>query len=156
MGYFALFWKEQSEIRAEMHDNIEKRKISEAAYTTIKIPLTQLDEIVWIDEHEFRYKGELYDLVSQKVENGLVTIVGLNDKKEQELIKKYDKNEKKEHNSPNSRKKNKFQVLDYLNPKRKWAFIDNTDNQTIRTKYVFCPFFVFLSPPSPPPQNVNV
>jgi len=155
VGYFALFWKEQSEIRAEMRENIEKRKVPETAYTTIKIPLEQLEEIVWIDEHEFRYKGELYDLVSQKVENGLVTIVGLNDKKEEHLIKKYDREEKRQSNSPSSRKKHKLPVLEYLNPKKKWAFIYKTDIQEVRTEYKFCPSFFFINPPSPPPQQMS-
>jgi primosomal protein N' len=155
VGYFAIFCKEQSDIRAEIRLNIEKRKISETAYTTIKIPLEQLEEIVWIDEHEFRYKGELYDLVSQKIENGLVTIVGLNDKKEEQLIKKYEKEEKKESNSPSSHKKRKLPTLEYLNPKKKWAFMDNTDNHEVRTKYQFCSNFVFISPPSPPPQKMS-
>lgn len=156
MGYFALFWKEQSDIRAEARENIEKRKVPETAYTTIKIPREQLEEIIWIDEHEFRYKGELYDLVSQKVENGLVTIVGLNDKKEEQLIKKYEKEEKKEQNTKSStRKKHKFPSFDYLNPKRKWAFIDKIDYQEVRTQYSLRPFFVFINPPSPPPKMEN-
>jgi hypothetical protein len=45
----------------------------------------------WEGDDEFRFQGEMYDLIDQKVENGKVYIRCISDKKETSLVKNYRK-----------------------------------------------------------------
>ena len=44
----------------------------------------------WEEEHEFRYKGKMYDVIDQRIEDGQLIVRCISDEKETELIKKYE------------------------------------------------------------------
>ena len=45
----------------------------------------------WEGDNEFRYQGEMYDVIDKKVENGKLHIRCISDKKETSLVKNYRK-----------------------------------------------------------------
>lgn len=57
-------------------------------------------QLFWEDENEFRYKGEMYDVIEKKDKGNLVLIRCIPDKKETRLLNEYQKNNKR--NTSNS------------------------------------------------------
>lgn len=47
------------------------------------------DEVVWMDKHEILVDGYMFDISTQKLENGVYTFTGLFDKEETELVKNH-------------------------------------------------------------------
>lgn len=52
-------------------------------------------QFFWEDENEFRYKGEMYDVIEKKTEGGQIIIRCISDKKETSLLNEYQKNNKR-------------------------------------------------------------
>lgn len=57
-------------------------------------------KLYWEDENEFRYKGEMYDVIEKKTEGNKVLIRCVSDEKETALLNEYQKNNKR--NASNS------------------------------------------------------
>lgn len=56
--------------------------------------------LYWENENEFRYKGEMYDVIEKKAGNSTVIIRCISDKKETRLLNDYQKHNKQHsHNS---------------------------------------------------------
>lgn len=88
MGYHLVFKYRQADIRKEAKRNL-RRKVDPSLTEDFSFPLLQTsgEEMpVWVDTHEFTYRGEMYDVIEKKVEGGRMLIRCLNDKKEKELI----------------------------------------------------------------------
>jgi len=70
-----------------------------------------VEKIEWEGNDEFRFNGIMYDIVEKKIENGKLTIRCITDKKETELIKKYQDITKNNHGNSS---KNKSRILQQL------------------------------------------
>jgi hypothetical protein len=57
-------------------------------------------KLEWEDDHEFRLNGEMYDVIEKKIENNKLIIRCISDKKETELVTKYE-SMNRENNSRN-------------------------------------------------------
>lgn len=91
LGYHLVFRYRQSDIKKEARRNL-RRKVDPSLTEVFRFPLAAsaaAEMPVWIDKHEFTYKGEMYDVISQKVEGDRLVIRCLNDKKEKELMEHY-------------------------------------------------------------------
>lgn len=91
-GHFGLFKAKQYEARKEI-----KAMIKAGVPDSLRVNF-YLDEIqsnpsvfIWIHSKEFRYKGQMYDVVSQKEENGRVVLSCIHDVKESGLFADLDK-----------------------------------------------------------------
>jgi hypothetical protein len=77
---FVLFISIQKEtIHQRMKQRLETRQLK-----TIVLPE---NAVVWIDKHEISINGQMFDIDSKKLENGIYTFTGLYDDDETELIK---------------------------------------------------------------------
>ena len=91
IGYHLVFKYRQADIRKEAKRNL-RRKVDPSLTEQFSFPLesTTGEEMpVWVDKHEFTYRGEMYDVIEKKVDGGRLLIRCLNDKKEKELIGHY-------------------------------------------------------------------
>lgn len=61
---------------------------------------SELKQLYWENENEFRYNGEMYDVVEKKISGKEVIIRCISDKKETGLLNQYQRNNK--HSSSNS------------------------------------------------------
>lgn len=66
----------------------------------LKLSSEESGKLYWENENEFRFKGEMYDVVEMKPQGNQVIIRCIPDKKETALLNEYQKNSK--HNSSNS------------------------------------------------------
>ena len=69
-----------------------RRRIDPALTETLSFPMLAGDKEempVWVDQHEFRYHDQLYDVIEKKVVEDRLVIRCLNDIKEKQLIDHY-------------------------------------------------------------------
>jgi hypothetical protein len=114
-GYYLWFSILQSNIQNEIEEEIEAGSKSEDL-TLIIVTAEKDQEICWIKPNrEFRYKGEMYDVVKIKNLPGKRYYYCFNDKKEKQLIAGFNKthNAKKE---SEKRLKRNFNYSFYLHP----------------------------------------
>lgn len=101
MGYYAAFLIKRTQLRNEMKSFIKSEAGAESLRKLV-IPLDYYASSVnFIEDNEFIYKGELYDLVRKETSGNNIIIFCINDKKEQALL-----NNAKEHFSRNHDQKN--------------------------------------------------
>jgi hypothetical protein len=114
-GYYLWFSILQNTIQNEIEKEIEDGSKSEDL-TLIVVPAEKDQEICWIKpKREFRYKGEMYDVVKIKNLPGKKYYYCLSDNKEKQLIAGFNKthNTKKE---SEKRLKRNFSYSFYLQP----------------------------------------
>ena len=89
-GYHIIFYLQQEGIKAEMRAAIRMQTYSEDETDFVfsvndKQSMSQLD---WEGDDEFSYKGEMYDVIDRKIEDGKLTIRSIADKQETALLNK--------------------------------------------------------------------
>ena len=82
MGYYFVFSYNQYLVRSEMKSFI-KAGYFEESYIVLKIGNS---DFIRIDKGEFRYKGKLYDIVSETKSGNFTTFRCINDKNEEKLL----------------------------------------------------------------------
>ena len=90
-GYHLYFRYQQMDIKRAAKRKLRKG-VDPALTQIFNFPLTAAnpDELPeWVDKHEFRYQGEMYDVIEKKVTGDRLIIRCLNDKKEKELLGHY-------------------------------------------------------------------
>jgi hypothetical protein len=90
VGYIAVFRLEQHRVRKEVKALLKSR-IPESSLTVIRFSPSALEELEWIEPHEFRYKGQMYDVVRRSTEaSGILVFHCINDKQEERLFANLD------------------------------------------------------------------
>jgi len=115
LGYYLNFKIEQFWIKEEIEQRIIKH-LPEKDLTLIKISSANSEKIHWTEESsEFRFDGEMYDVVKTKSANDTTYYYCFNDEKESKLMSCVDKLVK-EQTTGNSKSKNvqKKQVINYF------------------------------------------
>ena len=90
-GYYVLFWALETQANRELSALLDQGQYRESETFEIKIPLTlpyPLQSSGFERQNgQFEYQGEHYQVVKQKYENDLLTIVCLKDTKANHLAK---------------------------------------------------------------------
>ena len=81
----------RAKIRYEVREKIaEKSHEDQASTTVLKIPLSWIEqghpELIWTEDDEFRYYGEMYDILSQEQRGDTIWYTCFHDKAETELM----------------------------------------------------------------------
>lgn len=59
----------------------------EAASDTLSISLTDIaKDVVWVEEHEIKYKGRMFDIKTQSRNDGVLTLTGHFDERDDKLF----------------------------------------------------------------------
>ena len=100
-GYHLIFYIRQAEIKAEMKRSLLHSDNKEVDLLVFSLnDKKNIEKLEWEDDDEFELNGEMYDVIEKKTQNGKLIIRCINDKRETELIKNYEKINK-EGNSKN-------------------------------------------------------
>ncbi len=90
-GYHIFFHMKQAAIKKTANSRIQ-RAVEEGRTDHFVFTLQEAATLLqWEEDGEFRYQGEMYDLVDKKIENGKIYIRCISDKKETGLVKNYRK-----------------------------------------------------------------
>lgn len=86
MGYFIAFKIKQYEVRREIKARI-KSSVPQSELTVIRIESGKENKLQWIKENkEFRYNGNMYDVVRKEMAAGAVIYHCINDVQEKQLF----------------------------------------------------------------------
>lgn len=80
----------RAKIRYEVREKTEESNHDEASVAVLKIPLSWIEkghpQLIWTEEDEFRYWGEMYDILSQEHCGDAIWYTCYHDKAETELM----------------------------------------------------------------------
>jgi hypothetical protein len=98
LGYHLVFNFQLAAVKSEMKEFLKTQRNNK---DVVQIILSEENkQVYWEEENEFRFKGEMYDVVEKKQQGNQVIIRCIPDKKETALLNEYQKNNKR--NSSNS------------------------------------------------------
>lgn len=102
MGYYTAFLIKRSQLRKEMKSFIKSEAGTESLQKLV-IPIDQYATSVnFIEENEFIYNGELFDVVRKETSNNNIIIFCINDTKEQVLLNMAREHFSRNHDQNNS------------------------------------------------------
>jgi len=114
IGFYLNFKIEQYWIKKEIKHKI-LNNLSETELTLIKISSGNCREIKWMEEgREFRYNGNMYDVVKTKTINDTTYYYCFNDENESKLLSHLDNLVKEQTGNSKSRTIQKKQVINYF------------------------------------------
>jgi hypothetical protein len=106
-GYHFLFHLRQWEIKATIKKRVRRNLDAESTEQFVfSIHPVQGDEQPeWEGDDEFRYQGEMYDIIEKKIVDGKIYVRCISDKEETQLIRNYQQLTKNEASHPISKKR---------------------------------------------------
>jgi hypothetical protein len=156
VGYYPLFLLKKNIIRNEINTLISDN-ITAESLTVLSFSSSELKSLKWLKEDEFSYKGDLYDLVKNKVgKNGKIYLYCFNDTKEKKLTAHFEKHLNRQiendiRNQKNEQNLNKILTKDYCPPDNNKYFVENV----LEIKFLeYTPFFLTIQSDElvPPPK----
>lgn len=98
-GYLIIFSVTQARIRSEIK-NVLKARIPETDLDTLSFCTSALAggdyPLQWIDDHEFRFDGKMYDILRSYVRDDSTYFVCINDAQEEQLFANLDSHVQRE------------------------------------------------------------
>lgn len=116
-GYYVVFKGWQKGIRSQIKEQIRHdSKLSDIEVLTFsKADLKQKRiALEWEKEDEFRFNGNMYDVVSRNESSDSITFTCINDRKEKKLIDQFQAFVNQQHNNVPSKHSNPFKILENL------------------------------------------
>ena len=114
MGFYLNFQIEQFRIKEEVKEKIISN-MPDKELTLIKITSRENDQIIWMEEgREFKYEGNMFDVVKIKKNKDTTYYYCVSDVKESKLLVHLDKLVKEQTDNSQSRTNQKKQEINYL------------------------------------------
>jgi hypothetical protein len=159
MGYYIVFKTVQYTIKKEIKNQI-KHGVPEKDLSLIKVAYNddhKKADIEWLDKHEFRYKGQMFDVVRYYNFNDTSYYYCINDKQEEQLFSSLDK--MVEHHSKKSGPAHTKSLSIYKNIIRDVVFNKKPFSIPVSRDLLFSliqvkmPAFYIKDIPTPPPES---
>lgn len=99
LGYHLVFHFQLTAAKLEMKKFLQNRK-DHKDVVQLSFSSEQAKQLYWEEENEFRYNGQMYDVIEKKTQENQIIIRCIPDKKETALLNEYQKNNNR--NSANS------------------------------------------------------
>ncbi len=156
-GIFISFKVQQFEVKKEIKLRLKKSvPKSELTLFSFHPSSDEYSTLQWIEDHEFRYNGKMYDIVYRSADSdGTLHFQCINDTKEEILFADLDEQVQKNCDSrSNPSAKNTLKLFSLLYISAPDASISDR-NSTQIFRYSFCNFYSSPSSenPSPPPRT---
>ncbi len=148
-GYYFLFCIMQNNIQREIKHKI-RNSLNDEELTLIVSSKENEKKIQWIKPNkEFRFKGEMYDVVRATMVKGIKYLYCINDSKEKTLLANYNKN----HNNRNGfSKRFKRMLTNMFFPKSQILLSSLYSSKYSYNIFVFNFSSIIIEKSSPPPK----
>lgn len=93
LGYHFIFYVQLTSAKAEMQKILPHIK-DNAHITEFHLSAEEAQNLNWDDDNEFSYKGQMYDVIEKKIQNGALVIKCISDKNETALLDNYLSNQR--------------------------------------------------------------
>jgi hypothetical protein len=156
-GNYFVFTYNRFVLRNEMNNLIKSRHFDKEC-TVIKIAYAKRNgDFTRVNDNEFRFKGVLYDIISEDLQDGILTIRCINDRQEDNLINGFSRSQELANDlaSPFTSKHAaalRYHIITH-------ALIESALSQpvqypkAIKFQNLPCSFyFIINQPPAPPPK----
>lgn len=157
MGYYAAFIIHRSQLKREMKAFIRSDAGIKSAQK-LYIPYDQFESSVnFIEEHEFIYRNEMYDLVKKESTSTGIILYCINDKKEKLLLESTKENVSRNHEQNNSTNRSISVVKNIIKeacPENISCHYHPVISQKNYFESSFGLYSTFLPVDSPPPKSV--
>lgn len=159
MGYYIVFKATQYAIKKEIK-NIIKQGVPEKDLSLIKVAVDDVQKqavLEWLDKKEFRYHGQMFDVVRYYTCNDTTYYYCINDKQEEKLFSKLD-NLIEHHSKKTDATRSKARGI-YKNIIRDVVFNKKTPPNFVSRHLLFSlaqvkiPSFFSKDIPTPPPES---
>lgn len=128
-GYYLVYKYQRRQVRLEMKAFLRKKETgSNVQIEKFTFKLSQgkvvAEQFEWMNDHEFSYKGEMYDIVNSDTVNDSLRVECVNDETETLLVKKFESLFKKEAGNPVKGNAALIQLAHsvYLEPGQEYSF----------------------------------
>ncbi|MFA7381000.1 MAG: hypothetical protein WC150_11080 [Bacteroidia bacterium] len=151
-GYYAVYNVLNIQVKKHVW-KLQKGQIPDADLLAFSPDITTDADFEWVKEHEFRYRGNLYDIIRKTETTNSVVWYCIQDEREQEMLThlKQQVHQNNGHPAKNAKLLIKSIVKDYIVEMP--AFVHVSALQIAHSTYFIC---LFLSPDltqeSPPPR----
>lgn len=82
VGYFELSrWQIKKHIKQTI-----KKGVPLSDLTVLTFSAKELDKLTWVEDHEFKFNGRMYDVVSRKYDRNNTKLYCIHDKQEEKLF----------------------------------------------------------------------
>lgn len=156
LGNYVLLMVHKYEVKRELI-SLLKTGVADAQLTTIKITSKNKKDIHWKEAHEFKYKGEMYDVVKTEKKDANTTIYYcITDSVERQLLTDLE-NQTDQNKTTKSSKINTTKGIVKIIPKEEFDLnlpILPLKNKTIASQYLSFYHSVKIDIESPPPNLV--
>jgi excinuclease UvrABC helicase subunit UvrB len=161
-GYYLVYKYQRRQVRLEMkaflrnNDTIGNASIVHFSFN-LKEGEVSANEFEWMNDHEFSFKGELYDIIRSTTEGDILRVDCVNDETETLLVKEFESIFKKEGGNPVKGNAALIQLAHsvYLEPIQLIAINSPNYNTVTYTGWILHPFDSYLQDITvPPPQLV--
>lgn len=103
LGFFIQKEVEHLFVKVEMQELMQSKAPKEKVVLTFSAE--EYQELVWIKSHEFKYKNDMYDVVSSEQEDDTIIVECFKDSKEKEFYEELKEElDEEEHQSKNSKR----------------------------------------------------
>jgi len=115
-------------------------------------------QIRWHNDNEFKYAGEMYDVVQRQIKNDSVSLWCWHDSEETRLEKQIERLVSKALGTNTQSKEQKSNLNNFLKSlyfsnKASWEMMLPTPDKILFSEPFYWDARCFLTPPTPPPQN---
>jgi len=154
MGHHILFHLQQAGIKAEMKRQV-KLQLSKSETENFIFALDNQEpfgNLNWDGDLEFNFNGEMYDVISKRIEGNKLIVQCINDKKETALVNKLC-DSWKENDRSNKMANELFQILQTLFHENNYKDISIDTPTTFSSLFLLNKLpFQIRKIPTPPPQ----
>ena len=149
-GHYFVFLLHVSQVKKEMKEELKGGWIGKT--TTLIFTEKEFASLAWEEEQEFRWKGDMFDVISKSREEGRILVHCIPDKKETELLEAYQHWLKAEKGSTRSSSLLKLFYSAFTRSDERYLCFDG-----IKIHRVFARYAPFLerttrAVPKPPPR----
>ena len=155
--FYPVFFFLQQDAKEKMEQKI-KQSISENELIVISVSESESRSIQWLNDDEFRYHGNVYDVVKKETDkNNTTRFYCINDSKEKELFASLDNHIANDigTNVPSKDSKDSVKdfIKDYFLHTEKFIFYSSAKSISYTFQSSFLLSFI-LEKQSPPPKSV--
>ncbi len=148
-GHQLAFILQLHQLKLEMKRNIPMLRNS-ADVVELAFDESSYARLEWEEDHEFRFKGEMYDVIEKRAVNGKIRLLCIPDKKETRLLYEYRKQTEK--NQSQDKQLALKWVINYLQPVTPYitpsvCCTDLTRFHDYVASLFFRPLSIFTPPP---------
>jgi hypothetical protein len=155
-GYYVVYRVHSFRIKKEIKRKI-KRSVPQSELTVFTFSKGESEDLIWIENHEFRLDGKMYDVVRKETKNNSITYHCINDTQEEVLFTNLDRHTKQFTDIQNSGDQHSKELItimskDYFQSHEEYKFPDYSPDKFYTHHSEKEKYDIYIDTDFPPPR----